>query len=50
MSKTAIMHIEKTNTKKTNTNIACNYFQVKYNNFECKTTNLLQVMTFIAWK
>ena len=42
-SKTDVIHIEKTNI-----NVACNFFEAKYDNLKCKTTDLLQAMTCIA--
>ena len=44
-SKTDVTRIEKTNT-----NVACNNCQAKYDDSKCKTTDLLQAMTCIALK
>ena len=44
-SKTDVTRIEKTNT-----NVACNNCQAKYDDSKCKTTDLLQAMTCIASK
>ena len=44
-SKTNVTRIEKTNT-----NVACNNCQAKYDDSKCKTTDLLQAMTCIALK
>ena len=44
-SKTDVTRIEKTNT-----NVACNNCQAKYDDSKCKTTDLLQVMTCTALK
>ena len=44
-SKTDVTLIEKTNT-----NLDCNNCQAKYDNSKGKTTDLLQVMTCIAFK
>ena len=37
-------------TGSTNTNVAYNYCQAKYDNLNCKKTDFLQAMTCIAWK